>query len=402
MERSNLISIKKKLDINLRTAIDDDRYKNYRVIIHCKALIDKIKAKIKSYGGELIGSIPEIECIFANISSKTIERLIEYPEIRHITFDDFAYLCSHNVTAANNVLFTQKLNYTGKGICVGLVDSGVYPHPDLMKPFKKIVKFKDIINSIEYPYDDNSHGTFMSGIICGSGFSSRGVNTGIAPNCSIYSIKAFNALGRGYISNILLSINTLISENKEFNIRIICLPFETTSEDAFIISMFHKLFTMCIDNNITVVVPSGSNEAVKGSIRGIAALSSCITVGGLDTSSAIKPYEFSSCGPCGNLIKPDFCAASADICSLNADIKYISQKNGMKVYPRKIENLYTTLSGTSCSAAYISGICALLYESSSDLRYKDIISLLKGSCKFLELPKWQQGEGFLDVSLLFP
>lgn len=397
-----MISIKKKLDINLRAALDNDRYKSYRVIIHCKSLIDKISEKIKPFGGELIGSVKSIKCIFANISAKTIERLIEYPEVDHITFDSYAYLCGNNVKSANNVHLSQKFNYTGKGICIGLVDSGTYPHPDLMKPFNKIAKFKDMVGGLEYPYDDNSHGTFMSGIICSSGFSSKGVNKGIAPNSLIYSIKAFNALGKGYISNIFSAIDILISESSDHNIRIICLPFETVSEDAFIMSMFNKLFTICIENNITVIVPSGSNEAVKGSIRGFAVLGSCLTVGGLDTTSSVKPYCFSSCGPCGNLTKPDLCAASVDICSLNSDTTYVSQRNGMKVYPRKIENYYITLSGTSCSAAYISGICALLYESNTDLRCKDIISLLKGSCKFLEMPKWQQGEGYLDASILFP
>lgn len=382
--------------------MDTDRFKSYRVIIHCKALAEKIQTRIKSSKGELIGAVPNINCIFANISSKTIERLIEYPEIDYITFDDFAYLCGNNVTSANNVRLTQKLNYTGKGVCIGLIDSGVYPHPDLMKPNKKILKFKDIINGLEYPYDDNGHGTFMSGIICSSGINSKGMYAGIAPNSSIYAIKAFNALGKGYISNILIALNTLISENKEHNIKVICLPFEITTENAFIISMFDILFAMCINNNITVIVPSGSNEAFKSSLRGIASLSSCLTIGGMDTTSSIKPYNFSSCGPCGKLVKPDLCAASVNIGSLSTDKNYISERNGLKIYPRKMENYYTSLSGTSCAAAYISGVCALLYESNSDLRYKDIASLLKASCNFLELPKWQQGEGFLDINSLFP
>lgn len=396
-----MFSIKKKLDINLKAAMDNDKYKSYRVIIHCKALIEKIQARIKSYRGELIGTVTSIGCIFANLSKKSIEHLLEYPEVDYMTFDDFAYLCGNNIKAVNNVRLTQELNYTGKNICIGLIDSGVYPHPDLTKPFKKIIKFKDIINEFEYPYDDNGHGTFMSGIICSSGAASKDTYKGIAPNSSIYCVKAFNSLGKGYISNIFSALDILISESSEFNIRVICLPFEIATENAFIVSMFNRLFNMCIDNNITVVVPSGSNESVKSSIRGFASLNSCITIGGLDTTSSIRPYKFSSCGPCGKLMKPDLSAASVNICSLNTDKNYISERSGLKVYPRKLENLYTTFTGTSCSAAYISGVCALLYESNKDLRHKDIISLLKGSCRLLEFPKWQQGEGFLDLNDLF-
>lgn len=393
--------LKKKLDKNLKIALESDRYKNYRVIIHCKTLIDKMQGRIKSSNCELIGVVSSINCIFANLTKRTIERLIEYPEIDYITFDDFAYLCGNNTSAANMVNLSQKLKYTGKGICIGLIDSGVYPHPDLMNPHRKIEKFKDTINALNYPYDDNGHGTFMAGIICGSGNASKGLYTGIAPNSTLYCIKAFNALGKGYISNVLIALDALISESHESNLRVICLPFEINCENAFIISSFYKLFNSAIDNNIVVVVPSGSNGNEKCSIRGIASLNNCITVGGLDTTDLIKAYSFSSCGPCGKTMKPDLSAASVNICSLNTDKNYISERNGLKVYPRKVEDYYTTFTGTSCAAAYISGICALLYESNNTLCYKDIISLLKGSCKLLEFPKWQQGEGFLQLNELF-
>lgn len=396
-----LFLFKKKLDKNLKIALYSDRYKFYRIIIHCRALIENILGRIKSSNGEIIGVATSIHCIFANLSSKTIERLIEYPEVDYVTFDDFAYLCGNSAAASNMVRLSAKLKYTGKGICIGVIDSGVYPHPDLMSHYKKIDKFIDTVNGLNYPYDDNGHGTFMAGIICGNGNASKGLYAGIAPNSTIYSIKAFNAIGKAYVSNILIALDLLISESKEHNLKVICLPFELTTEDAFIISSFYKLFNLAVKHNISIVISSGSNENEKSSIRGIATLNNCITVGGLDTTSIAKSYKFSSCGPCGKLMKPDLSAASVNICSLAADKNYISERNGLKTYPRKLENYYTTFSGTSCSAAYVSGVCALLYERNSDLQYKDVLSLLKGSCKLLQFPKWQQGEGILQLDELF-
>lgn len=396
-----MFSIRKKLDNNLRLAIEKDRLKNYRVIIHCTALLDRFQSKIKSSRGELICMIPSVNCVCANISANAIKRLIEYPEVNFITLDNFAYLCGNSVSASNKINLSKNLKFTGRNVCIALVDSGIYPHPDLLSPFKKIKNFIDIINGLNYPYDDNGHGTFISGIISGSGINSKGMYKGIAPNSSIYCIKAFNALGKAYISNILLAIDKILCDCKEFNIRILCLPFEINTEEDFILSLFHKIFEKAKENNIVVVVPSGNNENIKSSIRGIAGLDNCLTVGGLDTASTTKSYNYSASGPCGKLMKPDLSAACVDIYSLKSDTGYISERNGVKLYPHKMEKYYTGFTGTSCAAAYVSGICALLLESNKNLNYNDIISLIKASCKLLNFPKWQQGEGVIEINKLF-
>jgi serine protease AprX len=398
-----MFSIKRKLDKALKCAIDNDRFKSYRVIIHCNSLLDSVEHKIKTTKGAFICKIEDLKCICAIISSRQILKLIETPEINFITFDDFAHLCSNSSIvhpSKTNPNFINTSTYTGNGIGIGIIDSGVYPHPDLLSPSKRIVKFVDIVNNLTYPYDDNGHGTFMSGLITGNGNSSKGLYKGIAPKATLYSIKSFNAIGKAYISHIFYALSSLICESNEFNIKVICLPFEIYTEDDFIISMFKKLFDKAIAENIVVIVPSGSNGSTKSSIRGFASLDSCITVGGLDTTNGIKHYAFSSSGPCGKLTKPDLSAACVNICSLNSDINYISERNGLKLYPTKLSNYYTTCTGTSCSAAYISGVCALLFEKDPTLNFKDVLSLLSASCTLLSFPKWQQGEGLLDLNKL--
>jgi subtilisin family serine protease len=398
-----MFSVRKKLDSSLKSAIDNDRFKSYRVIIHCSALVDGVEHKIKQGKDNFICKIEEANCICANLSAQSILKIIEKPEISLITFDDFAYLCSSNVVSKNKVSLKlgESFKYTGKGVCVGIVDSGTFPHPDLMTRTKGIVKFSDIVSGLKYPYDDNGDGTFVSGIIRGNGSNSKGMYRGVAPSSGIYSIKAFNSLGKAYISNVFLAIDTLINESKEFNIKVICLPFEISTEDNFILSTFNKLFEKAISSGIVVVVPSGTNENTRSSIRGFAALDTCITVGGLNTEGQIKSYTYSSSGPCGKLTKPDLSAPCVSICSLNSDTNYISERNGSKLYPNKLNNYYTTCTGTSCAAAYVSGICALLFEKDNSLTFKDILSLLNASCTLLNFPKWQQGEGFLDVAKLF-
>lgn len=398
-----MFSLKKKLDSSLKHAIDDDRFKSYRVIIHCTALIDNMEHKLKQNKGSFVFKIKDANCLCATLSARSILKLIEKPEIKFITFDDFAYLCSSNVASKHKVCLglNNSFKYTGKGVCVGIVDTGVFPHPDLLAPKKGIVKFLDIISSLNYPYDDNGHGTFMSGLIRGNAHGSKPMHIGVAPESRIYSVKAFNSLGKAYISDIFFAIDTLINESTEFNIKIICLPFEISTENNFILSTFNTLFNKAISHGIVVIVPSGTNKNIQSSIRGFAALDTCITVGGLNTAGEIDSYTYSSSGPCGKLVKPDFSAPCVNIYSLNSDTKYISERNGAKLYPNKLDDYYTTYTGTSCAAAYVSGICALLFEKDNKLSFKDISSLLKSSCTLLKFPKWQQGEGVLDIDKLF-
>ena len=54
--------------------------------------------------------------------------------------------------------------YTGKGIGVAILDTGIYPHIDFDS---RICAFADFIAHKKSPYDDNGHGTCVAGILPG-------------------------------------------------------------------------------------------------------------------------------------------------------------------------------------------------------------------------------------------
>jgi len=397
-----MFSLKHKLDPTLSHALLSNLYENYRVIIYCKSLEHKTLDKIKSLKCDILRHISSINCICAILTPSAIDRLLEYPQVAFITFDSYAHLCGNSILSSNGISFHSNYTLTGKNIGMGLIDSGVYPHCDLLNPSNKIKKFVDVVNNLNHPYDDNGHGTFMSGIICGSGYGSKGMYKGVASGSHLYMIKAFDKLGKGFISDILYSLEILINDSSEFNIKIICLPFETMETNEFVLSLFSKLFDLAISKSLVVIVSSGSNKSIKNSIRGIATLNNCITVGGYDSTGNPKIYEYSSSGPFQKHDKPNLVSACVDICSLISDTKYLSEKNGVKLYPSHITNLYTTYTGTSCSAAFISAICALLYENNINLCFKDTLALLKASSSLLNFPKYMQGSGVINLEKLLP
>ena len=48
---------------------------------------------------------------------------------------------------------------TGRGIGIAILDTGISPLEDFTYPQNRIVAFKDFVNEITTPYDDNGHGT---------------------------------------------------------------------------------------------------------------------------------------------------------------------------------------------------------------------------------------------------
>ena len=392
----------KKLDSNLRYYLTKNAYKSYRVLIKYKNFQSSIGKKISSYKGSVNHIIESIGIISANLSSKGVERLAEYPEVEKIYLDEYLFLCGSSVSSANKFYFSNNKNLSGAGVGIGLVDSGIFPHPDLLSPSHRIETFTDLINDLKYPYDDNGHGTAIAGILCSSGLSSNNMYKGICPKSKLFCYKAFDKLGKGYASDILYSIECLINLSKVNNIKILCLPFELLSHNIFIVTCFDEIFKHAISNNMIPIVPSGSNLGVKSSIQGIATLSSCITVGGLNTSSTLKkPYDYSAFGVYCKTSKPDLCAACVDITTLNSNTNYISERDNVKLYPNKLEITHKNFSGTSLAAAYVCGICALILEKNMELNFNDIKSLLKISCNKIEdISNVIQGEGTLDLAKL--
>ena len=100
---------------------------------------------------------------------------------------------SHNYRTAVTVgarAVQDTLGYTGAGIGVAIIDSGVTSwHDDLTNTTSKlfpygnqrVAKFVDFVNGRTLPYDDNGHGSHVAGIIMGNGKDSYGEKTGIAP-----------------------------------------------------------------------------------------------------------------------------------------------------------------------------------------------------------------------------
>lgn len=94
------------------------------------------------------------------------------------------------------------LGYTGQGVVVGSMDSGVdYTHPDLVNNYRGgSNSWLDAVSGNPTPYDNNGHGTHTMGIAVGSNVG--GTDIGVAPGAQWIACKALNSGGSGFTSDL--------------------------------------------------------------------------------------------------------------------------------------------------------------------------------------------------------
>lgn len=262
----------------------------------------------------------------------------------------------------------------GQGQTICFIDTGIYPHLDFVLPKSKIVKFIDLVNKTETPYDDNGHGTFVAGVACGNGIFSHS-NIGIATQANIISIKALGKNGDSN-SNVILDAMQWVYENhKAYNINVVCMSFGAESGENF--DPLSQGAEALWKAGITVVAAAGNSGPKENSIKSPGNNPYIITVGALDMKNE-QIADFSSRGPTIYGHKPDLLAPAVDIISCNN-----------KFLP------YTKMSGTSIATPIVAGVCAIIKSKYPNMTNTEIKKFLLSHCTKITGNIDTEGAGFL-------
>lgn len=277
---------------------------------------------------------------------------------------------------------------TGKDISIAIIDTGINPHVDFCFGKNRIIEFCDFINSGNIPYDDNGHGTFITGVACGNGCFSRFKYAGVAPKSNIISLKALNEKGEATSVSILEAMQWVFENHKKYNIKVVCMSFGSEplgAKDPIMLGA-EKLW----DEGVVVVSAGGNSGPEKQTIKSPGVSRKIITVGGLDdkrddfgkyNERNFKIADFSSRGPALNRVKPDIIAPAVDITSC-------SHKGG-----------YKQMSGTSVATPMVAGIVALIYEKYPNATPNQIKKYLLSNAKNIYQNRYAQGYGIVQFNL---
>ena len=373
-----------KIDKNLLDKIVTQNKNNAN--INCIILskeYDRTKKELKNILNENICELPIISGFAVECTSANLYKIAKLNCVRFISSDAKVNSLMYKT---NNFLHTENLrnkirNESTHSVVV--IDTGVYPHIDFCLGKNRIIKFVDLINNKDISYDDNGHGTFVTGVLAGNSIVDK--CTGIDNSVNIIVIKALDNDGETTSIKILQAMQWVLDNSEKYNIKVVCMSFGSLLGDKNDPLMFGV--EVLWNNGITVVCAGGNSGPELSTIMSPGASKKVITVGSLDEiDHGLIVADFSSRGPVGNYYKPDLLVPGVNITSTN--VFHLNKK------------FYTKMTGTSVSTPMVAGVVSLLYKINPNYSPDQIKYMLISACTKITGDKNSEGFGYLDLNNL--
>jgi minor extracellular protease Epr len=311
-----------------------------RVIVHFKHKKDKdLVLKNK---GKIHREFANVEAMSVSMSTDAIQSLSNDPNVQFIESDTIVHVQSQTADwgiATTKAPQAWSSSYTGKGVKIAVVDTGIASHEDLI-----IAGGASFVAYTSSYADDNGHGTHVAGII-GARNNTVGV-VGIAPDSTIYAVKALDSNGSGYLSDIIAGIDWSITNRMD----LVNLSLGSPQDSLTL----HQVVDKAYNNGILVVAAAGNNGTADGSgdtMEYPARYDSAIAVAAIDSNNQ-RGY-FSATGSKLEVAAP-----------------------GVNVRSTYLNGGYATMSGTSMATPYVTGNLALIKQANPTLSYTALRSKL--------------------------
>ena len=295
--------------------------------------------------------------------------------------------------------------FDGSGIDVAVIDSGVAPVEGLTAP-GKVINGPDLSFDSQTPQllhlDMYGHGTHMAGIIAGrddgaalESFTESEQFRGMAPGSRIVNIKVADATGAVDVSQVIAAIDWVVQHRNDngLNIRVLNLSFGTDSIQSPALDPLAFAVEQAWNHGIVVVAASG-NDGIGTQVRNPAKDPFVIAVGAVrsdgrtDTDDEVA--EFTSCSKEREV---DLVAPGRSLVSLRVPESFIDQAHNGAV----VDDRFFKGSGTSQSAAVVSGAVALLLEQRPYMTPDQVKALLMDTASPAKGPAECKGSGMLDL-----
>ncbi len=343
------------------------------------ALDDQVTSFASDNNAEVLYTYDNIHGVAITLPDGNADKLKELKNVKYVEKD---ITFNVSLTDATGIVGAPQLwdtGYTGKGVKVAIVDTGIDGgHPDLKG---RVVEWKDCINGKTTAYDDFGHGTHCAGIIGGSGAASNGKYKGVAPGVQFIGIKVLGKDGSGSLDNILAGINYAAQTDA----RVISMSLGSNTHSQSMDDAVHN----AVQKGKVVVCAAGNSGPSAKTIGCPADAPDALTVGATDKADNVA--SFSSRGPNrDNTVKPDVCAPGKDIVSCRAT----GTNDG-----KAIDTYYLSMSGTSMATPMVSGAVAVLLEKKPDLTPAQVKDTMEKSAKRLGsgVPNNNYGYGRISI-----
>jgi len=376
---------------------------------------------VSAFGGSVGRQLDIADGFAAQVPADRVDALRAVPGVAKVTEDAGLSLQSTDVeaqaaqpgslyTLANEVTGASAMwdaGYTGQGVDVAVIDSGVVPVEGFATP-GKVVYGPDLTleaSGTAKNLDTYGHGTAMAGIIAGRDTAATTVSgnssdfVGMAPDARIVSIKIADAKGQTDVSQAIAAIDWVVqNRNKNgLNIRVLNMSFGTDGVQSYMMDPLAYAAEQAWHQGIVVVVAVGNEGFGTQKVNNPAYDPYVIAVGsdnanGTATTADDTVSTFSNDGDGSR--NPDLVAPGEKVVSLRNPGSYLDT-----TYPaaRIGERLFRG-SGTSQAAAVVSGAAALLISQRPAITPDQVKALLTGTAEpIAAATRQQQGAGLVDL-----
>ncbi|MFF3024416.1 S8 family serine peptidase [Gottfriedia sp. NPDC057948] len=299
-------------------ALSSEDGKNYKINREYKNAFNGVSLKLPA---NKVKSLLKSKAVKSIYSNATVQ--VEKPSSEATPSTEAA---SHGMAAENNFLNVNKLHaegYTGKGIKVAVLDTGVdYNHPDISPAYKgyraqpgvdpktinpNSVKGWDFVDNdadpMETTYADwvkagkpnptnngsdyyTEHGTHVSGTIVGQGKNDSDYSTiGIAPDADLYVYRVLGPGGNGATDGIVAGIEKAVADGMDvMNLSLGANYNDPLTPESIAINN-------AVLSGVTAVVAAGNSGSGMYTVGNPGNASLALTVGASDVPSEIATMK---------------------------------------------------------------------------------------------------------------
>jgi serine protease AprX len=322
--------------------------------------------------------------------------------------------------------------FSGQGVTLALVDSGFYPHPDLVRPRNRIRVWADAthdpVSVIRFEPEDTPkwpdwdgahdwqwHGTMTSTVAAGNGFLSHGLYSGLAHSAELVLIQVRDSTGNISSANIERALTWLKEHGSKMGVRVVSLSVSGDPVSPLAGNGVDEAVAALVEAGVSVVAAAGNDG--QRLLLPPATAPFALTIGGLDDNNIFSHDEISvwhsNYGTASNDVpKPELVAPSIWVAAPVLPNSAIAQeaeslfRRCSQEYPdaqRRIAALklitphYQHVEGTSFAAPIVASTIACLLEANPTLTPLLVRDVLKETAHLVPgVDRERQGAGALS------
>ena len=347
------------------------------VVVSRLAAADQAVARaVQALGGRIVENLPIVEGFAAVVPASAVPALRAVPGVRAVVpnaavemsgnYGEGSGVASAVYTDAVRAPEAWSAGWGGQGIGVAVIDTGISATGDLAGKVAHAVDFTSEQDNV----DHYGHGTFVGGLIAGTGAGSGGAVQGVAPGAHLVSVKIAGRDGATDVVKLLAALQWVVTFRDVYDIRVLNLSLGVDSTQDYRTDPLNFAIERVWNAGIVVVTAAGNGGTAAGTIAKPGDDPLVITAGSADdhTTPALGDdtlAAFSGTGPTASngIAKPDLLAPGKSVVSVRVPGSTIDES----APSARVGDNYFTGSGTSFSAAITAGSAALVLSRTPQL-----------------------------------